>query len=68
MKVLTAWSEENLSKFKWLRGGVEVVKEIPKLPTGKTLRRVLVDNYESRLEKSKEKSKAKGGVKAKAKL
>lgn len=28
VKVLTAWSEENLSKFKWLRGGVEVVKEV----------------------------------------
>jgi acyl-CoA synthetase (AMP-forming)/AMP-acid ligase II len=49
VNVLTQWSEQNLSKFKWLRGGIEVVKEIPKLPTGKTLRRVLVEKYEKKL-------------------
>ena len=25
---LKAWHEENLSKYKWLRGGIEVVKEV----------------------------------------
>lgn len=48
MKELESWHQQNLSKYKWLRGGIEVVKEIPKNPTGKTLRRVLVERYERR--------------------
>ncbi|KAF8887153.1 hypothetical protein BD779DRAFT_1672909 [Infundibulicybe gibba] len=52
-KELEAWHQENLSKYKWLRGGIEVVKEIPKSPTGKTLRRVLQDRYEQRFAKVK---------------
>ncbi|KAJ6494154.1 hypothetical protein DFH09DRAFT_1265636 [Mycena vulgaris] len=55
-KTLEEWHQERLSKYKWLRGGFEVVKEIPKSPTGKTLRRVLQDQYERRVAK---KSKAK---------
>ncbi|TFK68984.1 acetyl-CoA synthetase-like protein [Pluteus cervinus] len=51
VKALEAWHQENLSKYKWLRGGIEVVREIPKSPTGKTLRRVLQDGYEQRLAK-----------------
>ncbi|ESK94691.1 4-coumarate- ligase [Moniliophthora roreri MCA 2997] len=51
IKVLEEWQQENLSKFKWLRGGIEVVKEIPKSPTGKVLRRVLVERYEQRTRK-----------------
>ncbi|KAF5377817.1 hypothetical protein D9615_006732 [Tricholomella constricta] len=46
IKELEAWHQENLSKYKWLRGGIEVVKAIPKSPTGKVLRRVLQDKYE----------------------
>ncbi|KAF8074103.1 hypothetical protein FPV67DRAFT_787638 [Lyophyllum atratum] len=46
IKELEKWHQEHLSKYKWLRGGIEVVKEIPKSPTGKTLRRVLQDKYE----------------------
>ena len=42
---LEAWSKEHLSHYKWLTGGFEVVKEIPKNPTGKVLRRTLVDSY-----------------------
>ncbi|KAL0061959.1 hypothetical protein AAF712_011243 [Marasmius tenuissimus] len=53
VKVLEQWQQENLSKYKWLRGGIEVVKEIPKSPTGKVLRRVLVDRYEQRFKKVK---------------
>ncbi|KAF9072347.1 hypothetical protein BDP27DRAFT_1320771 [Rhodocollybia butyracea] len=49
VKALDEWQKENLSKYKWTRGGIEVVKEIPKSPTGKTLRRVLVDKFEQKL-------------------
>ncbi|EMD40241.1 hypothetical protein CERSUDRAFT_112434 [Gelatoporia subvermispora B] len=48
VRKLDAWARENLSKYKWLRGGIEVVELIPKNPTGKTLRRVLVEEYEKR--------------------
>ncbi|KAG2362836.1 hypothetical protein BDR07DRAFT_1405854 [Suillus spraguei] len=43
---LDAWVRESLSKYKWLRGGIEVVDMIPKSPTGKVLRRQLVEKYE----------------------
>ncbi|KAH9480790.1 putative 4-coumarate--CoA ligase 2 [Psilocybe cubensis] len=62
---LDRWHKENLSKYKWLRGGIEIVDEIPKSPTGKVLRRVLQDRYEQELKKPK---KGKGKTKAKAKL
>ena len=52
---LEKWTQEQLSKFKWLRGGMEVVSEIPKTQTGKVLRRVLVEKYV----KGKEEAKAK---------
>ncbi|KIK61693.1 hypothetical protein GYMLUDRAFT_42715 [Collybiopsis luxurians FD-317 M1] len=55
IKALDEWQQENLSKYKWTRGGIEVVKEIPKSPTGKTLRRVLVDKYERRFKRVKSK-------------
>ncbi|TEB20120.1 acetyl-CoA synthetase-like protein [Coprinellus micaceus] len=53
---LDRWIKKSLSKYKWVRGGYEVVDEIPKSPTGKVLRRVLVDKYENSLS---EKVKAK---------
>lgn len=28
VKALEAWHQESLSKYKWLRGGIEVVKEV----------------------------------------
>jgi acyl-CoA synthetase (AMP-forming)/AMP-acid ligase II len=43
---LDAWVKERLSRYKWLRGGIGIVEAIPKLPTGKVLRRVLVEEYE----------------------
>ncbi|PIL22580.1 transporter [Ganoderma sinense ZZ0214-1] len=46
---LHSWVEKTLSKYKWLRGGIEVVEEIPKNPTGKVLRRVLQERHEERL-------------------
>ncbi|KAJ7760882.1 hypothetical protein DFH07DRAFT_1021402, partial [Mycena maculata] len=51
IKALEQWHHESLSKYKWLRGGIEVVKEVPKTPTGKTMRRVLQDEYEREAKK-----------------
>ncbi|GLB38764.1 putative AMP-binding enzyme C-terminal domain [Lyophyllum shimeji] len=51
IKELERWHQEHLSKYKWLRGGIEVVKEIPKSPTGKVLRRTLQDRYERHVAK-----------------
>ncbi|KAJ3484237.1 hypothetical protein NLI96_g5759 [Meripilus lineatus] len=51
---LNSWVKKNLSPYKWLRGGLEVVQEIPKSPTGKVLRRHLQDKYE---EQSKSRAK-----------
>ncbi|KAH9936272.1 uncharacterized protein B0H18DRAFT_1081932 [Fomitopsis serialis] len=44
---LEEWTKKNLSKYKWLRAGIDTVDEIPKSPTGKVLRRVLQDRHES---------------------
>ncbi|KAH9950549.1 hypothetical protein B0H21DRAFT_819023 [Amylocystis lapponica] len=49
LEAVEAWSRKNLSKYKWLRGGIEVVNEIPKSPTGKVLRRVLQERYEAQV-------------------
>ncbi|KAJ7063853.1 hypothetical protein C8F01DRAFT_1129568 [Mycena amicta] len=48
VKELGRWHEEQLSRYKWLRGGFEVVETIPKTPTGKTLRRTLQEEYEKK--------------------
>ncbi|KAJ7182347.1 hypothetical protein C8R43DRAFT_869121 [Mycena crocata] len=55
IKALQKWHQESLSKFKWLRGGIEIVSEIPKTPTGKIKRRVLQDDYERRVKESRAK-------------
>ncbi|KAG2123810.1 hypothetical protein DEU56DRAFT_759917 [Suillus clintonianus] len=47
---LDAWVQERLSRFKWLRGGIGIVETIPKSPTGKVLRQILVKEYESKVE------------------
>ncbi|KAF9451827.1 acetyl-CoA synthetase-like protein [Macrolepiota fuliginosa MF-IS2] len=54
IKELEAWHQSNLSRYKWLRGGIEVVNEIPKSPSGKTLRRLLQDQYEKRLSQNRQ--------------
>lgn len=51
---LEEWHHKNLSKYKWLRGGIEVVEKIPKSPTGKVLRRVLQDEYEQQVTRKSE--------------
>jgi len=42
---LMKWTQEKLSRYKWLKGGIGFVDEIPKSPTGKVLRRVLQDAH-----------------------
>ncbi|KAI0036569.1 hypothetical protein K488DRAFT_82009 [Vararia minispora EC-137] len=46
-KALDEWVRTTLSRPKWLRGGVQVIDEIPKSPTGKVLRRKLQEAYEA---------------------
>ncbi|KAG1732415.1 uncharacterized protein EDB91DRAFT_1302477 [Suillus paluster] len=43
---LHTWVQGRLSRYKWLRGGIKIVETIPKTPTGKVLRRVLVEEHE----------------------
>lgn len=45
--------EEHKARYKWLKGGIEFIAEIPKSPSGKILRRMLRD-------KEKEARRAKG--------
>ncbi|EKM52113.1 uncharacterized protein PHACADRAFT_199609 [Phanerochaete carnosa HHB-10118-sp] len=47
VKVLETRTKENLSPYKWLRGGFEVADVIPKTPTGKILRRLLQEKFEA---------------------
>ena len=35
--------EEHKARYKWISGGIEFIDEIPKSPSGKILRRELVD-------------------------
>lgn len=60
---LEKWSQSQLSRYKWLKGGMEIINEIPKSPTGKTLRRIVVDEYVRRTGAAN--SKGEGTVKAK---
>ncbi|KAI0309887.1 acetyl-CoA synthetase-like protein [Amylostereum chailletii] len=48
VKELDAWVKEKLSSPKWIRGGYEILREIPKSPTGKVLRRVLQESGRER--------------------
>ncbi|KAH6869190.1 hypothetical protein B0T10DRAFT_418880 [Thelonectria olida] len=45
--------EEHKAKYKWLKGGIEVIEVIPKSPSGKILRRLLRDK-EKRARKGKQ--------------
>jgi len=42
---LQKWVKERQSRYKWLKGGVKIVDEIPSNPTGKILKRVLIEEY-----------------------
>ncbi|KAL5526526.1 hypothetical protein ACEPAF_8250 [Sanghuangporus sanghuang] len=59
IRLLDDWVRERLSRYKWLTGGIAVVQEIPKNPTGKVLRRVLVDGFVKEKERVLSAKKAK---------
>lgn len=47
--------EEHKAPYKWIKGGVEFLDEVPKSPSGKILRRLLRDKEKA--------SRAKNGAK-----
>jgi acyl-CoA synthetase (AMP-forming)/AMP-acid ligase II len=62
LKRLDAWVREQLSRYKWLSGGMEAVDEIPKSATGKVLRRELVDRYVKGRQAGSGDGKKRGGL------
>ena len=48
VQALHSWIQKSLSKYKWLRGGIEFIDVIPKSPSGKILRRLLRDRESER--------------------
>jgi ribosome assembly protein SQT1 len=44
--------EQHKAKYKWLKGGVEFIDEIPKSPSGKILRRFLRDREKEKRRKA----------------
>ncbi|EFX02406.1 phenylacetyl-ligase [Grosmannia clavigera kw1407] len=44
--------EEHKASYKWLKGGVEFIDEIPKTPSGKILRRLLRDQEKAKRKKA----------------
>lgn len=51
------WIEGQVAAYKRLRGGVDVVEAVPKSPSGKILRRVLVDMEKERAAKQEKQAK-----------
>jgi len=58
-KDITSWMEKKVASHKRLRGGVRFVKEIPKSPSGKILRRLLRDQANKEEEEKGTQAKAK---------
>lgn len=52
---IARWLEGRVAHYKRLRGGVRFVKEIPKNPSGKILRRVLKQQAAAEAESAKPK-------------
>jgi len=52
-RIIAKHVEDHKARYKWLKGGIEFIAEIPKSPSGKILRRMLRD-------KEKEARRAKG--------
>ena len=48
-EVVQAWMGEKLARYKQITGGVKFVEEIPKLPSGKILKRVLREEVKKEL-------------------
>jgi acyl-coenzyme A synthetase/AMP-(fatty) acid ligase len=40
--------KDHKTSYKWIRGGVEIMSEIPKSPSGKILRRLLRDREKAK--------------------
>lgn len=53
-KIVYKHVADHKASYKWIKGGVEFLSEIPKSPSGKILRRLLRD-------KEKEKRRVEGG-------
>lgn len=49
---LQAHIQKEKARYKWLKGGVELVDSIPKSPSGKILRRILRDKEKEKRRKS----------------
>jgi acyl-coenzyme A synthetase/AMP-(fatty) acid ligase len=47
-QIITKHVSSQKSSYKWIRGGVEFLEEIPKSPSGKILRRLLRDQERER--------------------
>lgn len=45
---LYEYVKQNKAHYKWLSGGVEFIKVVPKSPSGKILRRILRDQEKSK--------------------
>lgn len=53
-KLVSKHVSDHKASYKWIKGGVEFLSEIPKSPSGKILRRLLRD-------REKEKRRGEGG-------
>ena len=49
-KAIFDFVKDQKARYKWLEGGIILVDEIPRSPSGKILRRVLRDRKDDRLE------------------
>jgi len=58
LEAIEEFARSRLSERQWLRGGLEVIDEIPRLPSGRILRRQLQQAHESR-ERKKAREQAK---------
>lgn len=50
---LRLFVEAKVSKFKYLKGGIRIVKSIPKSPSGKILRKILKEEFKKEAEENK---------------
>jgi acyl-coenzyme A synthetase/AMP-(fatty) acid ligase len=47
-QIVIQYVKDHKSSYKWIRGGVEILPEIPKSPSGKILRRLLRDREKAK--------------------
>lgn len=58
-KDIQAFVAGKVAKHKWLKGGVKFVEEVPKLPSGKIMRKVMKDTAKKDAEEMRRNGKAK---------